>query len=102
MPRKSAEPFRTLTRIDGRLLGLGVGMTGVVFYLGCIVTMSTVPREKSITFFNSLLHGIDVAPILRAEVSFFEVGLGIVSTFVLGWFAGAMIAGFYNLAAKVR
>ncbi|MCB1095994.1 MAG: hypothetical protein KDN22_10510 [Verrucomicrobiae bacterium] len=77
-------------------------MTGVVFYLGCIVTMSTVPREKAITFFNSLLHGLDVAPILRAEVSFFEVALGIVSTFVLGWFAGAMIAGFYNLAAKVR
>lgn len=77
-------------------LGAAVGMTGVIFYLGCILTMSTVPRHKAITFFNSILHGIDVGPILRTNVSIFEVGLGIVSTFVLGWFAGALIAGFYN------
>jgi hypothetical protein len=77
-------------------MGAAVGMTGVLFYPGCILTMSTVSRDKAITFFNSLLHGLDVGPILRTSVSTVEVVLGIVSTFVLGWFAGALIAGFYN------
>jgi hypothetical protein len=30
-----------------------------------------------------------------------EVLLGIVSTFALAWFAGAMIAAFYNLGSVV-
>lgn len=77
-------------------LGFGMGLTGVIFYLGCILTMATVSRETAVVFFNSLLHGLDVAPILREEVPFGEVMLGIISTFVLGWFAGALVAGFYN------
>ncbi len=85
--------------INARRLGVAVGSTGVLFYLACILTMSTAPRDKAILFFNSLLHGIDVTPILREHVPIGEVLLGIVSTFVLGWFAGALIAGFYNLSA---
>lgn len=86
--------------LSPRRLGVAVGATGVVFYLGCILTMSTVPRDKAIVFFNGLLHGLDVGPILRAHVPLGEVLLGIVATFVLGWFAGAMIAGFYNWGAQ--
>ena len=85
--------------INARRFGVAVGSTGVLFYLACILTMSTAPRDKAILFFNSLLHGIDVTPILREHVPIGEVLLGIVSTFVLGWFAGALIAGFYNLSA---
>lgn len=85
--------------INARRLGVAVGSTGVLFYLACILTMSTAPRDKAILFFNSLLHGVDVTPILREHVPPLEVLLGIVSTFVLGWFAGALIAGFYNLSA---
>jgi len=88
------EMTRTLSP---RYLGFAVGGTGVLFYLGCMLTMSTVPREKAIIFFNSLLHGVDVTPILRASVSPREVCLGLVGTFVLGWFAGALVALFYNL-----
>ena len=91
---------KTTNILSPRQLGVAFGLTGVVFYLGCMVTMSTVPREKAIMFFNSLLHGIDVTPILRKNVPIREVMLGIVSTFVLGWFAGAMIAGFYNWGAR--
>ncbi len=87
---------QTMSIINPRRLGLAFGLTGVVFYLACILTMSTAPREKQITFFNSLLHGIDVAPILRMSVPIGEVLLGIISTFVVAWFAGAMVAGFYN------
>lgn len=91
---------KTRNLISARRLGVAFGGTGVIFYLACILTMSTAPRDKAILFFNSLLHGIDVTPILREHVPLPEVLLGIVSTFVLGWFAGALIAGFYNLGSR--
>lgn len=90
------------TKLSPRRLGLAFGATGVLFYLGCVLTMSTVPREQAIIFFNSLLHGIDVAPILRANVSPAEVCLGLVGTFILSWFAGALIALFYNFASALN
>lgn len=77
-------------------MGLAFALTGVVFYIGCILTMATVARDQSITFFNSLLHGLDVTPVLRESVPPGEAILGIISTFVLGWLAGALIAGVYN------
>jgi hypothetical protein len=89
----------TAATLSPRRFGFAFGATGVLFYLGCMLTMSTVPREKAIIFFNNLLHGIDVAPILRQSVSPTEVCLGIIGTFVLGWFAGALIALFYNLGS---
>jgi hypothetical protein len=83
-------------------LGLAVGATGVVFYLGCVLACATVSHERALVFFNSLVHGIDFGPILRHNVPFGEVVLGIIGTFVLGWFAGATIAAFYNLSLTFR
>ena len=90
----------SLARLSPKRLGLGFGATGVVFYLGCMLTMATVPREKAVVFFNSLLHGLNVEPILKASVPAGEVVLGLITTFILGWFAGVLIAGFYNLALR--
>ena len=80
-------------------MGFACGATSVLFYLGCVLTMSTVSRATAIAFFNSLLHGIDVEPIFREQISTGEVCLGILGTFVLGWFAGALVALFYNLGS---
>ncbi len=90
----------SLARLNPIRLGWGVGATGVVFYVGCMLTMATVPREKAVVFFNSLLHGLNVEPILQTSVPASEVVLGLITTFVLGWFAGVLIAGFYNLGLR--
>ena len=76
-------------------------MTGLVFYLGCVLTMATVPHEQAVIFFNSLLHGLDVGPILKVSVPISQVGLGLVTTFILGWLAGVLIAGIYNLSLRM-
>lgn len=81
-------------------MGFAVGCVAVLFYLGCMLTMATVPHDQAVTFFNSLLHGLDVEPVLREAVPANEVCLGLVSTFVLGWLAGAAVAGFYNLGRR--
>ncbi len=82
-------------------LGYAFGATGVVFYLGCVLTMATVSHEKAVIFFNSLMHGIDVGPILKTSVPVSQVALGLVTIFILCWFAGVLIAGIYNLGVRL-
>ena len=91
----------TVSQLNPRCLGLAFGATGLVFYLGCMLTMATVPQESAVTFFNSLLHGLDVGPILKASVPPAQVALGLTTTFILGWFAGVVIAGIYNLSLRI-
>jgi len=89
-------------RLSPRRLGWAFGATGVVFYFGCMLTMAIVPREKAVVLFNGLLHGFNVDPILKTSVPISQVALGLVTTFILGWFAGVLIAGLYNLSLGMR
>lgn len=88
--------------INVKKFGLAFGLTGVLLYLGCIVLMVTVGRTGTITFFNSLLHGLDVTSIVRMDVPWWEAVIGIVETFMLAWLIGACVAGFYNATMKTR
>jgi hypothetical protein len=90
-----------MPQLNPRCLGLAFGATGLVFYFGCMLTMATVPHESAVTFFNSLLHGLDVEAILKISVPPAQVLLGLVTTFILGWFAGVLIAGTYNLSLRI-
>jgi hypothetical protein len=79
-------------------LGLAVGATGAIFYLGCIILMFTAGKEGTVFFFNSLLHGLDAEPIIRMSVPPLQVFFGLVQTFILGWLLGALIAAIYNIS----
>jgi hypothetical protein len=43
---------------------------------------------------------LNVEPILQTGVPAGEVALGLITTFILGWFAGVLIATFYNLGFR--
>lgn len=88
--------------ISPKKLGFAMGTAGVVFYLGCTLLMLTIGHEGTVTFFNSLLHGIDVSGVIRMDVPLWEAAIGLGQTFLLGWLAGAMIAVFYNLGFTSR
>lgn len=88
-----------IDRIDVRRAGLGVGGAIALFYLGCVFVMLTVPQANVIRFFNSILHGWDVATIMRWDVGWWEAGIGTLEVFVLGWLFGALVAALYNLGA---
>ena len=81
-------------------LGFAVGVSSALVYLGCAFVMFTVPQEKAVRFFNSITHGIDWSPILRWDMPLWEMGIGIVEVFILGWLFGALVAALYNLGAK--
>lgn len=82
--------------------GFSVAAACAIAYAGCALVMMTVSHETSIWFFNSLMHGFDVTPIMRWDIPVFETIFGIIETFVLGWLFGTLIAASYNGCAKRR
>jgi hypothetical protein len=86
--------------IDIRRFGRAWGATAALLYLGCVLVMSTVPLETQVLFFNSLLHGVDVRPILRSGMPVWEMAIGLVETFILAWLVGASMAGIYNVSLR--
>jgi hypothetical protein len=87
-------------RLNVKKLGFSFGITASIIYLGCMIVMATAGKEGTITFFNSLLHGLDVSNVIRMDVPLLEAFFGIVQTFILGWLIGACIAAFYNAQIK--
>jgi uncharacterized membrane protein len=83
-------------RLNVKKLGFTFGLTGALIYLGCMIVMNTTGQEGTITFFNSLLHGLDTTTIIRMDVSMWEAVQGIIQTFIIGWLIGACIAAIYN------
>ena len=88
--------------IDVKRMGMAVGLTGTLLYLGCVIVMFTLGRESAIKFFNSLLHGLDTSKIFRTEIPLWELAVGVVQTFILGWLLGACVAWFYNATIKSK
>jgi 2TM family of unknown function (DUF5676) len=97
-----AQKVTLLPALSANRLGCGVGATATLFYLACMLVMTMLPRDTVIFVFNSLLHGLDVGPILQMRVPAYELLVGLISTFVLGWIAGALVAGFYNWGLPIR
>jgi hypothetical protein len=79
--------------------GFALGAASTLAYIGCVVVVATVSKETAVRFFNTLMHGIDVEPIMRWDMPMGEMLLGVVETFILAWLFGAVIAAIYNLAA---
>lgn len=84
--------------INVKKMGLAVGLTFALLHLGCVSVVLFTSREATIAFFNSLLHGLDVTSILRAEMPVGEIIYGFIQVFVLGWLIGASIASIYNFS----
>ena len=79
---------------------LAFGVASALLYVGCVVFMAVLGQQSTITFFNSLLHGLDVRLIIRMDVPLRDTIIGIIETFILGWVFGAIIGGVYNLGTE--
>ncbi|PIB38596.1 DUF5676 family membrane protein [Maribacter sp. 4G9] len=91
-----------MNRLNVKKFGFAMGLTGAIIYAGCMIVLATAGQEGSITFFNSLLHGLDTTSIIRMDVPVWEALIGIVQTFIIAWLTGALIAAFYNAQLKRR
>jgi len=79
--------------------GFAVGASLALMYVACAFIMATVPKKAAIRFFNSLMHGIDVTSIMRWEMPWTEMVVGVLETFILGWLFAAVVAVLYNFGA---
>ena len=82
--------------------GFGLAVASSLAYLGCAFVMSVVPQETAVRFFNSMMHGVNVEPIMRWDMPLWETIVGVVEIFILGWLFGAIIAVFYNFGLARR
>lgn len=80
--------------------GFALAMGSALSYIGCVFVMMTVPQDVAIRFFNSIMHGVDVTPIMRWDMPWWEMVVGVLEIFMLGWLFGAIIALFYNVGSK--
>lgn len=86
--------------ISIKRLGFALGTSSAVLYLGCAFVMITVPQEAAVKFFNSITHGVNWGPIMRWDMPWWEMVVGVLQVFILGWLFGALIAALYNFAGK--
>ncbi len=85
-----------------RRLGLALGSVCGVFYLGCVFVMLTAPKDAVVRFFNSIMHGWNVEPLMRWDMPWWEAVLGTIEITILGWLFGALVAVVYNISAGPR
>ena len=81
---------------------LAFGVASALLYVGCVVFMAVLGKQSTISFFNSLMHGLDVRLIIRMDVPFQDTIIGIIETFILGWVFGAVIGLVYNLGREEK
>ena len=91
-----------MNHISIRKFGFAFAVTGALLYFGCAMVMLIAGHDSTVRFFNTLLHGLDVSSIVRMDISFVEVLLGLLQTFILSWLIGACIAGIYNATMKSK
>lgn len=89
-----------MNTLSTRRLGQAMGGAFALAYFGCVLVMTVVPKDAAVRFFNSIMHGVNVEPIMRWDMPLWEAGLGLVEVFVLGWLFGAAVAALYNLGAS--
>lgn len=85
-----------MNTINSKKLGLALGTTVVILYLGCMLLMLIGGEEGTTWFFNSVLHGLDVSNVTRMGVPAGQTVVGIILTFGLGWLTGYLIGTIYN------
>ena len=92
-----------MQNINVKTFGFAVALTIALVYAACVVVMSVAGPQTSISFFNSLMHGIDGSAIMRkTPMPFSEAVIGIAEWFVIGWLFGASVAAIYNAGNRLR
>jgi uncharacterized protein DUF5676 len=89
-----------MSTMDVKKAGFALGATFGLLYFGCVFVMLTVPKEAVVRFFNSIMHGWNVEPIMRWDMPWWEAVIGVIEITILGWLIGSLVAVLYNLGTR--
>jgi Na+-translocating ferredoxin:NAD+ oxidoreductase RnfD subunit len=73
-----------MNRLNVTRLGFAVACLFAVLYGASMLIVMTGPKDTVVAFFNSILHGIDVGPIMRWQMPWWEMVIGILEVFIIG------------------
>ena len=85
--------------LSPKRFGFACASAAGLFYLGCVFLMAVAGAENLAFFFNGLVHGLDLRPILVDKMSIGVTITGFVHTVIMSWLFGALVAVVYNLSA---
>ncbi len=91
-----------MERINTKAMGFALGLCFTLLYLAGVFIVHTVPRPAAVAFFNSIIHGIDVSSIMRWEMPWWEMVIGVLQIFIIGWLFGSAVAILYNWTVVPR
>ncbi len=89
-----------MNHIHVKKFGFACGLTFALLNLSCMLLMIIIGHDGTVTFFNSLIHGMEFAAIIRMNVPLYEILIGTIEIFIIGWLIGACIAALYNKATE--
>ena len=75
-----------IERLSVTRLGFAFAMVFAVLYGASTLIVMAGPRETVVAFFNSILHGIDVTGIMRWEMPWWEMVVGVLEVFIIALF----------------
>ena len=85
-----------MEKINQLKFGIAAGLTSVVIYFGCFLTMLILGKESLVKLSNLLFHGMDFQNIIRTDIPILESLVGAIVSFLFWGIAGFLIAVLYN------
>lgn len=89
-----------MNTINPKKFGLSIGATFAMLYTACMIVIMTVGKEGVVFLFNTIFHGIDVTSLIRTTMPWYNMAIGLIEIFIIGWLLGATIASIYNFGIK--
>lgn len=86
--------------LNSKNFGLSIGITAVIFYFGCVLSMLILGKEGITYLSNLLFHGVDFSSIIRMDVPIKDTLFGAVTTFIVWGSLGYLFAFIYNKLNK--
>ena len=85
-----------MEKINQKKFGIAAGLTSVVVYLGCFLTMAVLGKDSLVKLSNLLFHGMDFSHIIRMDIPITETLIGVIISFIFWGIIGCLIAIIYN------
>ena len=85
-----------MEKLNQKKFAIAAGLTSVVIYLGCFLTMAVLGKEGIVKLSNLLFHGMDFSQIIRMNIPIEETALGAVLSFAFWGIIGYLLALIYN------
>lgn len=85
-----------MEKLNQKKFGIASGLSSLVIYFGCVLTMAVLGNGTLVRLSNLLFHGMDFSNIIRSNIPITDTLLGAFLSFLLWGGLGYLFALIYN------